>query len=192
MRHSVGLLFLYGAMGSHLLFASRVASGRYVPTAAASCVLDGVVSSLAEPNSWRSGVVLVGSRSLPTPIHIVVICHMPRRVSVCMRCNCTTLLSSWSCAPYIPALRCALGPCTPCLHVVHVGTVRTFMVSVGVVHTSAGGVCSLVVGAGVLRHPPPPRATPTPPGQPGSRGQPSMVSLGQGHGHGYFTISFLV
>ena len=42
---SVGLLFLHGALGSHLFFLSRAASGHCVLTAAAACVPCGVISA---------------------------------------------------------------------------------------------------------------------------------------------------
>ena len=56
--HSVGLLFLYGALDSHLFFPSHVASGRCFLSAAAAGAPAGVVSAFAEPSRWRTGAVL--------------------------------------------------------------------------------------------------------------------------------------
>ena len=56
--HSVGSLFLYGALDSHPFFPSHVASGRCVLSAAAAGALDGVVSAFAGPSSWCAGAVL--------------------------------------------------------------------------------------------------------------------------------------
>ena len=56
--HSVGLLFLYGALDSHPFFPSHVASGCCFLPAAAAGALAGVVSAFAEPSSWRVGTVL--------------------------------------------------------------------------------------------------------------------------------------
>ena len=55
--HSVGLLFLYGALDSHPFFPSHVASGRYFLSAAAGAPA-GVVSAFAEPSGWCVGAVL--------------------------------------------------------------------------------------------------------------------------------------
>ena len=75
--------------------SSHAVSGRCVLTATAACVPCGVVSVLAEPSSWHTGVVLVVAGVilqflLPTALHAQVIHHMPRRVSVCLRPNCST------------------------------------------------------------------------------------------------------
>ena len=45
----VGVLFLHGALDSHLVFPSRAVSGRCVLTATAACVPAGVVSTSADP-----------------------------------------------------------------------------------------------------------------------------------------------
>ena len=58
VRHSVGLLFLYEALGSHPFFPSHVASGRCFLSAAAADAPAGVVSAFAEPSSWCVGAVL--------------------------------------------------------------------------------------------------------------------------------------
>ena len=58
MRHSVGLLFLSGALDSPPFVPSHVASGRCVLSAAAAGALFGVVSAFAEPSGWCAGVVL--------------------------------------------------------------------------------------------------------------------------------------
>ena len=50
MWHFVGLLFLYGALDSHPLFPSHVASGRCILSAAAVGAPAGVVSTFAEPS----------------------------------------------------------------------------------------------------------------------------------------------
>ena len=55
---SVGLLFLHGALDSHPFFPSHAAVGRCVLTAAAAHVPAGVVSTLAEPSSWHTVVLL--------------------------------------------------------------------------------------------------------------------------------------
>ena len=52
--HSVGLLFLHGALDSHQFFPSHIASGRCVLSAAAG-VPCGRVSALAEPSRWCTG-----------------------------------------------------------------------------------------------------------------------------------------
>ena len=57
VRHSVWLLFLYGALDSHPFFPSHVASGRCFLSAAAAGALAGVVSAFAEPSSWCVGAV---------------------------------------------------------------------------------------------------------------------------------------
>ena len=57
--HSVGLLFLYGALDSHPFFPSHVASGRCVLSAAAAGALAGVVCAFTEPSSWCVGAVLM-------------------------------------------------------------------------------------------------------------------------------------
>ena len=80
---SVGLLFLYGALESHLFFPLHAASGRCVLWAAAAWVPAGVVFVLAEPSSWRTGAVLlaagvVSQRLLPTPLRILVVPHLHR------------------------------------------------------------------------------------------------------------------
>ena len=59
--HSVGLLFLYGALDSHPFFPSHAASGRCVLSAAAAGALAGVVFAFAEPRRWRVGAVLVAA-----------------------------------------------------------------------------------------------------------------------------------
>ena len=58
MWHSVGSLFLYGALDSHPFFPSHVASGRCVLSAAAAGAPAGVVSASAEPRRWCAGAVL--------------------------------------------------------------------------------------------------------------------------------------
>ena len=55
---SVGLLSLYGALDSHPVSSSHVASGRCVMSAAAAGAPAGVVSAFAEPSGWRAGAVL--------------------------------------------------------------------------------------------------------------------------------------
>ena len=55
VRHSVGLLFLYGALDSCPFFPLHAASGHCVLLAAAACVPAGVVSAFAEPSSWCTG-----------------------------------------------------------------------------------------------------------------------------------------
>ena len=57
--HSVGSLFLYGALDSHPFFPSHVASRRCVLSAAAAGALAGVVSAFAEPSGWCAGAVRV-------------------------------------------------------------------------------------------------------------------------------------
>ena len=57
VRHSVRLMFLYGALDSHPFFTSHVASGRCVLSAAAVGALAGVVSAFAEPSGWCAGAV---------------------------------------------------------------------------------------------------------------------------------------
>ena len=56
--HSVGVLFLYGALDGHPFFPSHVASGRCVLSAAAAGAPAGFVSAFAEPSSWCVGAVL--------------------------------------------------------------------------------------------------------------------------------------
>ena len=56
--HSVGLLFLYGALDGHPFFPSHVASGRCFLSAAAASALAGVVYAFAEPSGWCVGAVL--------------------------------------------------------------------------------------------------------------------------------------
>ena len=71
--HSVGLLLLHGALDSHPLFPSHVASGRCVLSAAAAGAPAGVVSAFAEPSSWCVGAVLVvagGPPPYPSPTQI--------------------------------------------------------------------------------------------------------------------------
>ena len=68
---------------------------RRVLTAAAACVPCGVGSASAEPSSWHTGAVLVVAEVvlrflLPTPLHVQVVHHMGRHVSVCVRPNCST------------------------------------------------------------------------------------------------------
>ena len=53
----VALLFLYGALDSHPVFPSHVASGRCVLSAAAAGAPAGVVSAFAEPRRWCAGAV---------------------------------------------------------------------------------------------------------------------------------------
>ena len=55
---SRGLLFLCGALDSHPVFPSHVASGRCVLSAAAAGAPAGVVSAFAEPSGWCAGPVL--------------------------------------------------------------------------------------------------------------------------------------
>ena len=55
----------------------------------------GVVSALAEPSSWCTGVVLAVAGVvlrflLPPPLHVQVVHHMPHHVSVCARPNRST------------------------------------------------------------------------------------------------------
>ena len=50
--------FLYGALDSHPVVPSHVASGRYFLSAAAAGAPAGVVSAFAEPSSWCVGAVL--------------------------------------------------------------------------------------------------------------------------------------
>ena len=71
---------------------------------------------------------------LPTPLHTRVVPCMPRRVSVCVRPNCSTPPRVVLVVPHLPphAAMC----------------VGTFMISAGVVRTSAGVVRSFVVDAG--------------------------------------------
>ena len=87
--------FLYGALGSHLLFPLRTALGQCFLTAATACVRCGVVSVFAESSSWRTGVLLVAAGVvlwflLPTPLCVRRVHHMSLRVSVCVRHNCST------------------------------------------------------------------------------------------------------
>ena len=56
--HSVGSLFLSGALDSPPFFPSHAASGRCVLSAAAVGALAGVVSAFAEPSRWCAGAVL--------------------------------------------------------------------------------------------------------------------------------------
>ena len=56
MLHSVGCLFLYGALDSHPFSPSRAALGRCFLSAAG--VGAGVVSALTEPSGWCGGAVL--------------------------------------------------------------------------------------------------------------------------------------
>ena len=88
---------------------------------------------------------------LPTPLHVQVVHHMPRRVSVCVRPNCSSsppvllvvrhlpphvakcVRSNYSISP-----RGAWGHCS------------AFMVTAGVVRTTAGGMRSFVVDTGVV------------------------------------------
>ena len=58
VRHSVWLLFLYGALDSHPFFPSHVASGCFFPSAGAAGAPAGVVSAFAEPSGWCVGAVL--------------------------------------------------------------------------------------------------------------------------------------
>ena len=57
--HSVGSLFLYGALDSHPFVPSHVASGRCVLSAAAAGAPAGVVSAFAEPRRWCAAAVRV-------------------------------------------------------------------------------------------------------------------------------------
>ena len=80
------------APDSHPFFPSRAASGQCFLTAAAAGVPCGVVSALAGPSRWRTGGVLVVvgvvlRPLLSTPLHVQVVHHMPRRVSVCVGPN---------------------------------------------------------------------------------------------------------
>ena len=59
--HSVGLLFLYGALDTHLFFPPHVASGQCVLTAAVAGAPAGVVSAFVEPSGWSAGAVLVAA-----------------------------------------------------------------------------------------------------------------------------------
>ena len=59
--HSVGLLFLYGALDTHPFSPSHVASGRCVLSAAAAGAPAGVVSAFVEPSAWCVGAVLVAA-----------------------------------------------------------------------------------------------------------------------------------
>ena len=61
MRHSVGLLFLYGALDGHPFFPSQVASDRCFLSAAAAGAPAGVVSAFAERRRWCAGAVLVAA-----------------------------------------------------------------------------------------------------------------------------------
>ena len=56
--HSVGLLFLYGAMDSHPFFSPHVASGRCVLSAAVAGAPADVLPAVAEPSGWCAGAVL--------------------------------------------------------------------------------------------------------------------------------------
>ena len=58
VSHSVGLLFLYGALDGHPFFPPHVASGCCFLLAAAAGALAGVVSAFAEHNGWCAGVVV--------------------------------------------------------------------------------------------------------------------------------------
>ena len=58
VRHSVGLLLLYGALDGHPFFPSHVASGRCVLSATAAGAPAGVVSAFAVPRRWCVRAVL--------------------------------------------------------------------------------------------------------------------------------------
>ena len=82
VSHSVGLLLLYGALGSHPFFPSHVASGRCVLSAAAASALAGVVSAFAEPSCWCAGAVLRGPP--PRPNHPPTTQHAKGRMGECV------------------------------------------------------------------------------------------------------------
>ena len=114
--HSVGVLFLYGALDGHPLFPSHVALGRCVLSAAAAGAPAGVVSAFAEPSGWCAGAVLnvagcavcvsaapsswriggcagcCGGRltvfAVPTRLCPQAVHHLPLCVSVCGRPMC--------------------------------------------------------------------------------------------------------
>ena len=93
VRHFVRLRFLHGALDSRPLFPARAASGQRFLTAAAAGVPCGVVSALAGPSSWRTGVVLVVASvgyGFCCPLSSTSGSSMSRRVSVCVGPNCST------------------------------------------------------------------------------------------------------
>ena len=139
----------------HRFFPSHAASSRCVLSAAAPCCPAGVVLALAEPSSWRTGVVLVAagvvSRPLlPTPLRILVDHHLPHCVSVgTWSVGLLFLHGALDRYPFFPA-RAASGRCNL--------TAAAVCVPAGVVSASAepsswhtGAVLvGVVVGVGVV------------------------------------------
>ena len=104
-------------------------------------------------SSWCTGVALVVAgvvlRSfLPTPLRILVVHHVLRCVCVCVRPNCSNPPRVVQVVRHLHP-RAAMCSC-PMYSISERGArsiTRTFMVSAGVVRTSAGGACSFVVDA---------------------------------------------
>ena len=113
---SVGLLFPQGALDSHPFSPSRAVSGHCVVTATMARVPAGVVSALAEPSSWHTGVVLVGAGSF-----YVCCCPLPSALRpsttrlaalVCAAQHfCTHTMRSLTCVSVVVCV--ARKPC-PC------------------------------------------------------------------------------
>ena len=151
MRHSVGWLFLYGALDGHPFFPSHVASGRCVLSAAAG-VPAGVVSASAEPSSALEVVLAVAGVGLryllPTSLRVQAV-HQMRR----FRARGAQLLPPSTCCPGRPppaSPRCRVRGAQ--LH--HLCAWCTWASRApawfpgGVVRTSAGGARSFMVDAG--------------------------------------------
>ena len=93
------------ALDNHPVFPSHAASGRCVLTAAAACVLCGVISAVAEPGRWRSGGCAACCGVVlrfwpPTPLHIQVVHHI--RTSLCFRVREAQQLYPSGCCPGRP------------------------------------------------------------------------------------------
>ena len=109
VRRSAGLWFLYEALDTHPFFPPRAVSGHCFLTAAAACVPCGVLSGLAEPSSWRTGVVLVvAGHFTPFAAHSRPHPGRPPHASLRFRVHEAQLLHPSACCPDRPL------PASPC------------------------------------------------------------------------------